>query len=334
MGLSCTKCLPTMRRLLVTGSLAYDYILEYPGLLQESLGQLHEQEQSRIFFHTEQMAKFFGGCGGNVAYTLGLLGEAPRLLAIAGYDAKDYFAHLEAVGVDCSCLERIDDESTATCLIINDDAQNRFVAFHGGVVDRAAELSVKDAVCDDIVGCIITPDDVPAMVKFARECRELKLPFYFDFGSQVTWLTGEQLREGLTSARAAFCNEYEFSVLQKKTGWSLDDLLKHVPVMVITQGGEGCRVHQRGEDDVQIPACPIQDGGVDPSGAGDAFRAGFGFGRVRDWPVLTSAHLASTAAAFALEARGTQGHYLDRESLLERCQAVFGPIPSRLIQAL
>jgi len=323
-----------MRRLLVTGSLAYDYILEYPGLLQESLGQLHEQPRSKIFFHTERMARFYGGCGGNVSYTLGLLGEGPRLLAIAGVDAKDYLRHLEGVGVDCSRVEQIDGESTATCLIVNDEAQNRFVAFHGGVVDRAAELSVKDAVDDDIEGCIITPDDVPAMVKFAEECRELELPFYFDFGSQVTWLTDAQLRAGLKVARAAFCNEYEFSVFQRKTGWTLDALLEYVPVMVVTQGGQGCHLYERGREKVHIPACPLKDGGLDPSGAGDAFRAGFGFGRVRGWPWLASAYLASTTAAFALEARGTQGHRFTRDMLLERCQAVYGAFSGDLLAKL
>lgn len=323
-----------MTRLLVTGSLAYDYILEYPGLLQESLRSFHEQETSHITFNTQHMARFYGGCGGNVAYTLGLLDERPRLLAIAGQDTEDYLTHLEAAGVDCSKIDFVHDERTATCLIINDQAQNRFVAFHGGVVDRAAELSVLEAVDEQIAGCIITPDDVPAMVKFAEECRQLDLPFYFDFGSQVTWLSGEELRSSLKDARAAFCNEYEFSVFEKKTTWSLERLLQHTPVMVITRGGEGCHLHQRGLETIHVPACPLGQGTLDPSGAGDAFRAGFGFGRVRGWPWEISAQLASTAAAFALEARGTQGHSFSRRELLERCQQVYGPLPESVLASL
>lgn len=320
-----------MSRLLVAGSLAYDFILEFPGLLQESLAPLHEGEQCDIRFHSPHMARFYGGCGGNVSYTLGLLGENPRLLAIAGQDTDDYFEHLERNGVDCSKVKRVNDERTATCLIVNDQAQNRFVAFHGGVVDRAAELSVTDSVTDDIAGCIITPDDVPAMVKFAEECRKLNLPFYFDFGSQVTWLSGEQLREGLKGARAAFCNEYEFSMFQNKTGWDLQNILEHIPVMLITRGGDGCDLYQADGETHHIPACPLKDGIHDPSGAGDAFRAGFGFGRVRGWPWLLSGQLASTAAAFALEARGTQGHKFSRAELLERCQQVYGVIPEELL---
>lgn len=323
-----------MTRLLVTGSLAYDYIMEYPGLLQESLRSLHEQEKSRISFHTQHMARFFGGCGGNVSYTLGLLGERPRLVAIAGADTEDYLRHLESVGVDCSMIETRSEESTATCLIVNDQAENRFVAFHGGVVDRASELSVIPAVDEETVGCIITPDDVPAMVKFARECRDLNLPYYFDFGSQVTWLDADQLRESLLGARAAFCNEYEFSVFEKKTGWNLETLLEKIPVMVITSGGDGCHLFQRGQEKVHIPACPLTQGTLDPSGAGDAFRAGFGFGRVRGWPWPIAAQLASTAAAFALEARGTQGHCFTREQLIARWRQNYGPIPEELLRTL
>lgn len=321
-----------MGRLLITGSLAYDYILDYPGLLQESLGQLHERESSNIQFHSRKLARFFGGCGGNVAYTLALLEEEPRLLAVAGDEAEEYLEHLRALPVDCSAIEIVEGGRTATCFILNDQAQNRIVAFHGGVVDQAESLDLKAAVDSSVVGCIITPDDVQAMVKFAQQCRELELPFYFDFGSQVTWLSAEQLCQSLVGAKAAFCNEYEFSVFQEKTGWSLERLLAEVPVMVITQGGEGSILHQLGRPPVHVPACPLRGEPVDPSGAGDAFRAGFGFGRVRDWPWLESTQLASTTAAFALEARGTQGHTFDRARLIARCQEVYGPLPTEMLE--
>lgn len=324
-----------MGRLLITGSLAYDYILDFNGLLQNSLGRLHELESTNISFHCRKLKRHYGGCGGNVSYTLGLLGERPRLVALAGTETEDYIQHLLAVGVDCERVEVLEAGRTATCVILNDSAQNRIVSFHGGVVDRASELSVKDSMVSDIEGCIITPDDVPAMVKFAQECRDLNLPFYFDFGSQVTWLSADELRTGIAGARAAFCNEYEFSVFEKKTGWNLQKILETVPVMIITQGSEGCTLHQADGQSTHVPACPLREGSLDPSGAGDAFRAGFGFGRVRGWPWLASAQLASTAAAFALEAQGTQGHHFDKEALLTRCQEVYGPLPETLLnQAL
>lgn len=327
----CRCKLPCVNRLLITGSLAYDYILDYPGLLQDSLGVLHHQESSNIQFHSQKLARFFGGCGGNVAYTLALLGERPRLLAIAGGEADEYLRHLSRLEVDCSAVEVVPEGRTATCFILNDEAQNRIVAFHGGVVDQAARLDLASALDPSIVGCIITPDDVPAMVKFAQQCREADLPFYFDFGSQVTWLSADQLRQSLRGARAAFCNEYEFSVFQEKTGWDLEQTLACVPVMVVTQGSEGCLLHRAGQPTQHVPPCPLRSETVDPSGAGDAFRAGFGYARVRDWPWLASTQLASTTAAFALEGLGTQGHRFSKEELLERCQQVYGPLPQELL---
>ena len=323
-----------MGRLLITGSLAYDYILEYPGMLEDSLGKIHSEEPADIRFHSRKMKMFYGGCGGNVSYSLGLLNENPRLLANAGSGTQDYLAHLESVGVDCASVETIEGEQTATCLILNDHAQNRIVAFHGGVVDRASELDLMAAVDETIVGCIITPDDVPAMVKFAEQCRQLELPFYFDFGSQVTWLAPDQLRQSLVGAKAAFCNEYEFILFEKKTGWSIQKLLETVPVMLVTRGGDGCDLYLADNAEPNhIPACPLNTDSVDPSGAGDAFRAGFGFGRVHGCSWIVSAQLASTAAAFALEGQGTQGHSFDRDDLLQRCQNVYGGLPSNLLDA-
>lgn len=316
-----------MGRLLITGSLAYDYILDYPGLLQESLGQFHQRESSNIQFHSQKLARFFGGCGGNVSYTLALLGEKPRLLAIAGGEATDYLEHLRQLEVDCSAVKLVKEGRTATCFILNDQAQNRIVAFHGGVVEQASELNLESALDSSIVGCIITPDDVTAMVKFAAQCRQFELPFYFDFGSQVTWLSGQQLREGMEGARAAFCNEYEFSVFQDKTGWDLERTLQCVPAMVVTQGSDGCLLHRAGHPTEHVPPCPLQKGTLDPSGAGDAFRAGFGYARVRNWSWLKSAQFASTTAAFALEGLGTQGHRFNLDQARERCQQVYGPLP-------
>ena len=152
----CFNFQPIMSRLLITGSLAYDYILDYPGLLQDSLGQLHEGASKKFFFQSRQMKKHYGGCGGNVAYSLGLLGESPRLLSIAGSETGDYLEHLKAVGVDCGYVQTLKSGRTASCVILNDRAQNRIVSFHGGVVDRAATLDLKDAVDESVTGCILS----------------------------------------------------------------------------------------------------------------------------------------------------------------------------------
>lgn len=316
-----------MQRLLIAGSLAYDFILSYPGLLGTSLSQLSTRDGCNITLHAQTLGRYFGGCGGNVVYTLALLGENPRLLSIAGDDADDYQQHLGSLGVDFSYVRRVDHLHTATCVIITDTSQNRVVGFFGGATDLAAELDLRSAVDESVVGCIIVPDDTQAMLNFANSCRELRLPFIFDFGSQASGLSGEQLQAGVMGAEAVVCNEYEMSIFHSKTGWSLADLLDHVPVAVITRGSLGCMLYQRDHEPIVVPACPLRAQLADPTGAGDAFRAGLGLGWLRRLPWEVCARLGSTAAAFVLEAVGTQGHRLTREQLVERYQVNFGPFP-------
>ena len=316
-----------MRRLLIAGSLAYDYILSYPGMLGTTLDQLRTRDQCNITLQARTMGRYFGGCGGNVTFTLALLEEHPRLLSIAGDDADDYHQHLVSAGVDFSHVRRVDHLHTATCVIITDNSQNRVVGFFGGATDLAGELDLTAAVDADIAGCIIVPDDATAMLNFADSCRTLQLPFIFDFGSQASGLTGEQLRSGVRGAEAVVCNEYELSVFQSKTGWDLDELLSHVPLAAVTRGELGSMLYPRGQDPVAVPACPLHQDAADSTGAGDAYRAGLGLGWIRGLPWDVCARLGSTASAFVLEAVGTQGHRFTREQCVERYQANFGPLP-------
>ena len=316
-----------MKQLLIAGSLAYDYILGYPGLLGSSLGQLRTRDGCNITLQARSMGRYFGGCGGNVVYTLALLGERPRLLSIAGDDADEYQQHLTGVGVDFSYVRRVDHLHTATCVIITDDSQNRVVGFFGGATDLASHLELPEAVDESIFGCIIVPDDGPAMLKFAEQCRQLRLPFIFDFGSQVSGLSGEQLRVGVLGAEAVVCNEYELSVFHAKTGWDLAGLLSQVPLVSVTRGELGCTLYARDLAPVAVPACPLRSEAADSTGAGDAFRAGLGLGWLRRLPWETCARLGSTASAFVLEAVGTQGHAFTMDQFVERYQANFGEFP-------
>jgi adenosine kinase len=319
-----------MKQLLIAGSLAYDYILGYPGLLGTSLGQLRTRDGCNITLQARSMGRYFGGCGGNVCYTLALLGERPRLLSIAGDDADEYQQHLTSLGVDFSCVRRVDHLHTATCVIITDDSQNRVVGFFGGATDLASHLELPEAVDESIFGCIIVPDDGPAMLKFADQCRQLQLPFIFDFGSQASGLNGDELKAGVRGAQAVVCNEYELSVFHAKTGWDLAQLLAEVPLAVITRGELGCTLYSRAEAPVAVPACPLRGDAADSTGAGDAFRAGLGLGWVRGLPWETCARLGSTASAFVLEAVGTQGHLFTRDQFVERYRENFGEFPAEL----
>ncbi len=316
-----------MRRLLIAGSLAYDFILHFPGLLGERLSSLRIRDACNITLPASTMGRYFGGCGGNVSYTLGLLGEPPRLLSIGGDDLGEYRQHLEAVGVDFSCVRQVDHLHTATCVIITDDSQNRVVGFFGGATDLASELDLQACLDETIGGCIIVPDDGPAMVRFAEACRSSGLPFIFDFGSQASGLSAEQLRQGVDQADAVVCNEYELSIFQAKTGWSLEQLWKCTPMVVVTRGEHGSLLHPRGQEVVEVPACPLRRPPADSTGAGDAYRAGLGLGWLRGLPWVDCARLGSTASAFVLESVGTQGHRFNRQEFILRYQENFGPCP-------
>jgi adenosine kinase len=316
-----------MKQLLIAGSLAYDYILSYPGMLGNSLSQLSTRDGCNITLQARTMGRYFGGCGGNVTYTLALLGERPRLLSIAGDDADEYQAHLTSLGVDFSGVRRVQHLHTATCVIITDDSQNRVVGFFGGATDLASQLHLPAAVDESIYGCIIVPDDGPAMLKFAQQCRQLGLPFIFDFGSQVSGLSGEELKTGARGAEAVVCNEYELSVFHAKTGWDLNRLLAEVPLAAVTRGEHGCTLYARDQNPTAVPACPLTVAAADSTGAGDAFRAGFGLGWSRQLPWEICARLGSTASAFVLEAVGTQGHRFTKAQFVERYEANFGEYP-------
>lgn len=316
-----------MKRLLVCGSLAYDYILKYPGLLQHSLAPLRQRNRCNVSLHASNLARHPGGCGGNIAYTLALLGERPRLLSIAGSDFDPYQQELERVGVDLSHVQVVEEELTASCVILTDAAENRVVAFYGGATDHASQLDLEAAADEEISACLIAPDDTPAMLHFASECRRLHLPFIFDIGSQVSALSGEQLRQAILGAEIIFCNDYEMSIFQQKTGLDVKQLLDTVSAVVVTQGGQGSVIFGRGQEPIHVAAAPLNGDSVDATGAGDAYRAGFVYGWMRKLSHQECGRLGSIAAAFVLEAHGTQGHVFGPTQFAERYQQQYGPLP-------
>jgi adenosine kinase len=319
-----------MRRLLITGSLAYDYILTYPGQLGVALLPLCRRDRCNITLEATAMGRYFGGCGGNVSFTLALLGQSPRLLSIVGDDAAEYLAHLAKAGVELSAIRQIDHLHSATCVIVSDATQNRVIGFFGGATDLAAQLDLPSVLDESIGGCLVVPDDGPAMLKFARQCREVQLPYIFDFGSQASSLTGQELLEGSLGAAAIVCNDYEFSVFLAKTGKTESEILAKVPAILVTEGAEGCRLLLAGQPVQKVPACRLH-GYQDPTGAGDAFRAGLGLGWMSGQSWLTCARLGATASAFVLEATSTQGHYFSLTQFWQRYQENFGPPPPALV---
>lgn len=291
-------------RVLVAGSLAYDVVMDFPGRFQDHIlpDKLHIINLS---FLVDKMNRQRGGCAGNIGYTLALLGERPRLVASAGHDFPPYRDFLESKGVDTSFVAVHPDEVTATCNITTDRANNQITGFYVGAMSRARELSLAEAATPATRFAVVAPDDPAAMERHAAEARQAGIPLIYDPSFQVIALSGEQLLRGADGARALILNDYEFAVFQEKTGQSLEALLTRIELIVVTLGERGSRIHTRAGDTLEIPACRLAQV-ADPTGAGDAYRAGFLFGLLHDEDLVSCARRGSVAAAYAVENHGTQ----------------------------
>lgn len=312
----------TTGNILVTGSLAYDYIMDFPGYFKDHIlpDKLH---CINISFLVDNLKKQRGGCAANIAYTLALLGEHPRIVAAAGRDFTEYSSWLSGQGVDVSAIQRLDDEVTATCFITTDRADNQITGFYVGAMARAREISLKANAGSNPQLCVIAPDDPDAMVRHAGECREAKIPFIYDPSFQVANMAGESLWSGIVGAKALVLNDYEFAVFCEKTSKSEAEILQTVELLVVTLGEKGSRIKTSNGIVVEVPAARIS-GVVDPTGAGDAFRGGLVMGLVHGLPLDVCGRLGSVASAYAVEQYGTQNHAYTRHEFLERYELNFG----------
>jgi adenosine kinase len=305
--------------ILLTGSVAYDYLMTFPGKFQEQI--LPERLASiSLSFLVESMSKQRGGIAPNIAYTMALLGEKPRIMATVGEDFGDYRAWLDSKGVDTSLMKVIPGVFTASFFATTDQVSAQIASFYPGAMGYSATQSIAELdPRPDLV--MVSPSAPDAMMKFPAECRELGIPYLYDPSQQVLRLEGSELARDMEGAQFLFCNDYEFGLISKKTGWSLDQMLDHVKVLVITRGKDGADLYA-GEDTVHIPTVP-EDEVVDPTGVGDAFRGGFlaGYARGFDWKLC--GEIGSLAAVYCLEQRGTQSHGYTRQEFVARFRKHF-----------
>ena len=315
---------PHGRQILVTGSLAFDQIMVFPGNFQDHI-LLEKLHVINISFLVAEMRRQRGGCAGNIAYTLALLGHPARVIATAGNDFDDYRRWLEGHGVDVSAIRIHDDEITASCFITSDKSDNQITGFFPGAMRRAGELSLKELAGDQAGVVIVAPDDPGAMLRHASEARELGLPFIFDPSFQVTAMDGDSLAAAAHGAAMMVVNDYEFAVFGQKTGRDGTSIFEEVGSVIITLGGEGSKILLPGQE-ILVPAARISQF-ADPTGAGDAFRGGFVAGLQRGFDLEICGRLGSVAAAYAVEQHGTQVHRYSRQEFAERYAANFGPLP-------
>jgi adenosine kinase len=307
--------------IVVTGSIAFDYLMSFPGRFTEHLLPEHVQRVS-LSFLVDTMDKRRGGCAPNIAYTLALLGERPRLMATAGQDFADYRQWLEAAKVDTSLVADVPGKFTASFFCSTDLENNQIASFYTGAMANAAELSFRSAGKVDLT--IISPNDPTAMRQYADECRTLEIPFIFDPGQQCARMSGEELAQGLEAAAVLIVNDYELELLKQKTEVDESTLIARARMLVVTRGENGSSLITS-EGQVDVPAVePFRI--VDPTGVGDAFRGGFMKGLVAGADAETCGRMGSVAATYALEHLGGMSHAYSREEFARRYAGQFGPL--------
>ncbi len=309
-------------RTVVTGSIAYDYLMSFPGKFTEHLLPEHFSRVS-LSFLVDSMDKRRGGCAPNIAYTLALLGERPVLMGTAGQDFGDYRRWLDAAGIDTSLVREIAGKFTASFFCNTDTENNQIASFYTGAMEHAGELSFRTAGQVDLA--IISPNDPDAMRQYAEECRVLGIRYIFDPGQQCARMSGDELAAGLTGAFMVVCNDYEFELIRQKTGLDEKAVLERATMLVITRGEKGCSV-LTGEGSVDVPAVPVSRI-EDPTGVGDAFRGGFMKGLAHNADATVCARMGTVAAAFALEHLGGSSHAYTWAEFKARYETSFGTLP-------
>lgn len=310
-------------KIVLTGSVAYDYLMTFPGYFRDHL--LPDQlDHVSLSFLVESMTKMRGGVAPNIAYTLALLGGQPRLMATVGEDFEDYREWLESKGIDTSLTKVVPGVFTASFFANTDLSNAQIASFYPGAMAHASELSFRNWQGDPCAACdlvLISPNDPFAMNQYVKECREIGLPYFYDPSQQIVRLDGGELRAGVEGARALFVNEYEFGLIQKAAGITKEEILEHVEFMVVTCGVDGVRVYTR-QDELKIPVVPALQT-VDPTGVGDAFRGGFLAGYGRGWTLELCAKMGVLAATYCLEQKGPQAHHYTRAEFVERFRQHF-----------
>jgi len=309
-------------KIVVTGSIAFDYLMSFPGKFTEHFLPEHLNRVS-LSFLVDTMDKRRGGCAPNIAYTLALLGERPRLMAAAGEDFGEYRQWLEAAGVDTSLVVQIPGKFTASFFCSTDLENNQIASFYTGAMADAGQLSFRTA--GDCGLAIVSPNDPGAMMQYAEECRTLGIAYIFDPGQQCTRMSGAELKDGIIGAHLVICNDYEFELIRQKTGFSEGDVLAHAKALVVTRGEEGSSVYLSSGERVDVAAVPAHRI-VDPTGVGDAYRAGLMKGMALRRPFDVCARMGSVAATYVLEHLGGQSHSYTWDEFRHRYEEHFGAL--------
>jgi adenosine kinase len=306
--------------IICTGSLAYDYLMTFPGYFREHILAKHIDNIS-LSFLVDSMIRQRGGNAPNIAYTLALLGEKPLVMGTVGEDFEDYRNWLESKGIDTTYVKVIPGEYTASFFANTDLSNAQIASFYPGAMAHAAKQSILDLACKKIDLVVISPNEPKAMERFVSECRVAGIPYLYDPSQQIVRLDHDKLRYGVEGAHSLFLNEYESQLLMKHTGLTHKKILEHVQCYVITKGEEGAVIYADGNEYLVKSIKP--DLIADPTGVGDAFRGGFLRGYMKDLDWVTCGQMGALAATYCLEQRGTQNHNYTIDTFISRYRQHF-----------
>jgi adenosine kinase len=304
---------------LICGSIAYDTIMVFQDRFRNHIlpDQIHILN---VAFLVPDMRREFGGCAGNIAYNLRMLGGNPLIMATVGDDYQPYADRLQRLRIPETHIRRVQNTFTAQAFITTDLDDNQITAFHPGAMNYSHLNHIKDA--KNVRLGILAPDGREGMLEHAREYDEAGVPFIFDPGQGLPMFNGEELLEFVRKADYIAVNDYEARLLQEKTGKSIEDLARTVKAVVVTQGAEGSSIFADGNL-IRIPAAP-PDAVLDPTGCGDAYRAGLLYGIVQDYDWASTGRLASLMGAMKIASRGGQNHVATRDEIGLRYRQAFG----------
>lgn len=305
-------------KVLICGSVAFDTITVFEGHFKDHIlpDSIHSLSVS---FFVPSMRKEYGGCAGNIAYNLKLLGGHPMPVGTVGADAADYLGYMQQLGIDTRLVKVLPDMYTPQCFITTDLDNNQIASFHPGAMLRSAENDISG---EKAAWAIVAPDSREGMFAHARRLKAAGIPFVFDLGQAMPLFSGDDLLQMIDMADVLTANHYEASVIEQRTGRAITEISRSLRAVVVTHGADGSVLHTDGAEH-RIPAAAV-DAVIDPTGCGDAHRAGLLYGLVNDWPLVDACRLANIMGGIKIASKGPQNHSPDRADIAAMLRSNYG----------
>lgn len=323
-------------RVAVSGSIALDYLMTFPQRFRDVIVP-ERMSRLSLSFLVDGLDIRRGGVAANICFGMAALGQRPVLVGAVGRDfLNEYGPWLEGHGVDLAGVQVSETRNTSLFLCTTDVEENQLATFYAGAMQEARDIDIAQlAERQPIDVLVVSPNDPEAMLRHTDQARHAGIPFVADPSQQLARLDGDTVRALVDGASYLLSNDYEAALIESKTGWSAGEILERVGVRVTTHGADGCVIEREGQPAIKVPAVPVGPSGVaDPTGVGDAFRAGFITGCVRGLDLETSAQLGATLATCVLETVGTQEYEPSRDKILKRLETAYGHDAAALEQAL